>query len=185
MLINKELKAQLKENCIDVNEGLTVILILYFGLEKGNTMMNDKIITLLSVAQIIDYDYEKEEYIFNIPVFEEEPVKAVEENPMFDVSFIKEYISVFVQCNPQKRVSVASVLPKMKMLVKNYPDVTQQELIAAAKLHVTRFDRQHIKQPNYFIHKEGEGFNCMTEIEMVREGHTADKTDANPFEDVL
>ena len=61
----------------------------------------------------------------------------------------------------------------------------QHELMEAAKLHLAEFDDIHCKQPNYFIHKQGEGYNCMAYIERVREGESARSKDFNPFEDTL
>lgn len=184
--LNDKLKEQFKENCIDYNEGMTTLLILYFGLEHNNSAMNDKMITQLSVANLLGYDYEKQVYTFPVGLFEEEKKGTYDKNhPCLDPGFMRSFIDLFIKKNPRKRVSVTQLSEQMVKLVKDFPDVTQHELMEAAKLHLAEFDDIHCKQPNYFIHKQGEGYNCMAYIERVREGESAKSKDFNPFEDTL
>lgn len=184
--INEALRKELDRNCIPYNEGVTTLLVLYFNLQFNNSAMNDQMIMQLSVANLLDYDYEKDEYTFPVPLFEEEKKSTYDKHhPCLDVGFMKTFIDLFIKKNPRKRVSVTQLTEQMVKLVRDFPDVTQYELIEAAKLHLAENDEIHCKQPNYFIHKQGEGYNCMSYIERVREGETAKNKDFNPFEDML
>ncbi len=186
MLINEKLKKQFEMNCINYNEGMTTLLILYFGLERNNSAMNDRMITQLSVANLLSYNYERQEYTFPVPLFEEEKKATYDKShPCLDAGFMREFIDLFIRKNPRKRVSVTQLSEQMVKLVRDFPDVTQHELMEAAKLHLAEFDEIHCKQPNYFIHKQGEGYNCMAYIERVREGESAKSNDFNLFEDTL
>lgn len=172
MEINREIKQLLKEHNENVNEALTILLVIYYKLEKGNLIMNDRYITTLSNLGIIGYDFAKSEYVFKMPLFvEEEDLPKEQINHILSEEFVLEYIDKFKAVNPTRRASKLSVRDRFEKLLKNFHDVTEDEIMKAVDMHIAELSSpNYLKQADYFIWKQNEGFNIMRYIEEIRKG---------------
>jgi len=192
MQINKATVKMLEEREINVNEALTTLFILSYGLEKGNTIMNDDMISRLSMAEMIDYDYLQGEYIVKVPLFEEgEPQKEKEDlSKRFTNEFLTEYVKIFKDVYRDRTADRPQVRNRLiKLITERDGTVTNEEILQAAKLHVNRISRergpQYIMQADYFIWHKEKGFKIMQYIEEIRENAAKGNSNINPFEEVL
>lgn len=193
MEFSKNIIDIIRFNGIPVNDGLTTLLILHYGIEKDNSIMNDRIISKLSMAGVIDYDYNTEKYTINEPLFDVETLSL--ERPKtdwkkrFPDDFIKEYVSLFKKVNKERSADRTSVRKKMSDLIElRDSTVTNDEIMEAAKLYTFRMSERpnFIMQADYFIHHRDKGFTIMTYIEEIRENKEKGISDnTSKFEDTL
>lgn len=188
MQINENLIKELKQACIPVNEGLTTVFILEYGLEDNNTIMNDRIISQLSMAGLVEYDFENEKYIVKFSALSDGKQKTDYVN-RFPQSFLNEYNNIFKSVFRERSSDTREILRKLtKLCEERDATVTNEEILAAARLHVKRASAngpQFIQKADLFIHHRDKGFSIMPYIEEIRENGGQIETNSNPFNDVM
>lgn len=188
--LNKSTIEILKKNRINVNEALTTFFILEYGLEKDNMIMNDNMINILSMNELIDYNFETKLYKTKIPLFDEKTPK-IDWEQRFPRDFLMEYVKLFKSANLERGADTQHVRNKLiNLITKRDNTVTNEEIMQAAKLYIARTLQQsgskYVMKADMFILHNEKGYSIMPYIEEIREhGGDVSETKTNPFNEVL
>lgn len=140
MTINPVLKTAIKESGISVDDGLTVLLAMNFGLRVPEELSH--IETQLLAAKII--------------VVEGQEVKWFA--PMFEgmetaFEWVVDWIKLFKTANPVKTSGVKETTTRMKKFFAQNPDIRKDEVIAATEMYIRNTEAKYLMLPTYFIFK--------------------------------
>jgi hypothetical protein len=152
MTINTEIYPILKEFNIGQEDGVSYLLMKYFGLKP--TYIPEILIAQMNRTGIYFID-NNNSLQWRLPLFNEQETA-------FDW-VKKEYVQLFVDANPDKRGNGNSSVRLMKAFFAANPEVRKEEVIEATKMYIRNNDSRYIRLSHYFISK-GRGANKIEEL---------------------
>ena len=152
MEINTEIKSILQECGVGVEDGMSYLLMVYFGYKPS--FVPEVLKTKVNATGIYFMD-KNNSLQWKIPLFSDQETA-------FD--WVKsEYVQLFVDAHPDKRGNGNSSVRLMKAFFASNPDVRKEEVIEATKMYMRNNNPQFIRQSHYFISK-GKGANKIEEL---------------------
>lgn len=145
--INDKIKKELQDKGILLNDGIPVLLTIYFNYKP--TYAPPELIRKILSTNIINVDYSTGTYTWNTSLFE-----GQEEN----FSWIEEYMELFKVVNKDRKGLRSSVMKNMKKLFMNYPDVRKDEVMKATEEYIKTVDNPQflISGHKFISNKDGE-----------------------------
>lgn len=152
MKINEKIYQILKDFNIDKDEGALCLLGIKHGLELDEVWF-ERTLKQINLTKIIERDYITREVVWNIALYEDEPV--IKNNwDWVDT----EYRSLFKEINNKRAGSNKSCLTRMKKYFSENPEYRKEDVLIATALYLAPFrdgttDPQYLTQADYFIRK--------------------------------
>ena len=159
MTINLKIKEILKEFGILPDDGIPILLSLYYGFTPS--YIPQALILKMNLTKIVVQS--KTGLQWNIPLFE-----GVE--TAFEW-VLTEYLQIFetVGKNKFKRECVT----RMKKLFRENPEIRKEEIIGATEMYINNTDPKYVRNPHYFIEKGSGGDKTQDILEWVEKYQTA------------
>lgn len=175
LLINKEIKQLLKEAGISINDGIPVLLSIYFNL-KPDYLPQDLVRKVLS-AKIVTMNYKDgtSEIEWVVPLFQGE-VKST-----FD--WIGEFMDLFSAVNTERRGIRSYVEKYMRKLFAENPDIRKDEVFSATKAYISEVDNPMYLMKSHKFISNRDGTPLLDKIIEMRENQT--KHIENPFKRII
>jgi len=168
MKINDKVKEVLKECKIDINDGLTFLLAVYFNLKP--TCFNKGMAESILASGLIQFDrYQTLQW--GIPLFEGQ-------DTAFD--WVIGWMEGFQSINKSRKGAKATCMNRMKKLFVEYPDIRKEEILTATQAYFRSVDNpMYLKTSHKFI-MEGVGLTKHSELKVwvdkLRENETIANT---------
>lgn len=157
--INSEIVNLLKEKKINIEDGLSILTILYYNLNPSfipETLLNK----VLSIG-IIDKDYTTNTLIWKKPLFEESVI---------GFEWVTEWMDLFKKVNPERRGTKADVIKRMKKFFVNNPSIRTDDVFEATKKYLRSLsDAQYCKKSHKFIYEQDGSSMLLQFIEAEKE----------------
>jgi len=142
--INSEVINLLKEEKVNVEDGISILTILYYNLKPSfiPEILLNKVLSL----GIIDKDYTTNTLIWKKPLFEES---------VTGFEWVTEWMDLFKKVNPERRGTKADVIRRMKKFFVNNPSIRTDEVFEATKTYLRSLgDSQYCKKSHKFIYEQ-------------------------------
>lgn len=153
MEFNSEIKKILVKNNIKIDDGLLVLVGIYFDI--GYNSFNQDVFKKLSTLGIFSKDYVSNSIVWNIPLFEEQET---------GFEWIGEWMDLFKQINPERRGTKADVLRRMRRFFALNPSVRKEDVFNATKRYLSGIsDPTYCKKSHKFI-AEQDGSSMLKEF---------------------
>lgn len=173
--INEEVKQELQRIGVHLNEGIPILLGIYFGYSPE--YIPHSLRTKVLSSKIISMDYKSETLDWKIPLFE-----GKEE----EFGWVEEYMDMFKKINKDRRGLKSTAIKRMKKFFATYPDIRKEEVFQATKEYM-----KTVSDPTYLItsHKfisniEGEPLKDW--VDTIRTYKRDDKNpDFKPFKRIV
>lgn len=154
MEISESIKDALKKADIPLNDGLTYLLSLHYGLKPSY-------IPELLVKKILAYGIitikSNNKIVWNISLFEEN-IKNFE--------WVKDYREAFKKLNPDRAGSLPLCITRFKRFFADNPSIRVEDVKGATKLYFQSVkDTEYLMKSHNFIYKD-KGINKTSEIEV-------------------
>lgn len=154
-MINEGVLEVLSEFNISQNNGVPVLLCLYYGYKPEYVPL--ELVQKLNLTGI--YRNDRGTIHWNIPLFEGQQTA-------FDWVG-KEYCSLFKQANPTRGGHEKDAMSRLKALFAKHPEVRKEDIIGATKMYLSSTDPRYIMMPHYFILKGTGGAKTQTITEWL------------------
>lgn len=148
--INPQIIEILNHHRVPHGDVLTYLVSLWFGYKA-------EYIPQGLIDEVDEYDiFTRDQYsriTWVIPLFILPETADPQENIVF-VNFLKDYIKIFKDRNPEKRCSPREVSARMTELLKDpLTGTNMEEVLEVANYYVNQTDSRYIMMPHYFISK--------------------------------
>lgn len=152
MAINSEIIRILKANDCHVDDSLTYLLSVHFGLNP--TFISDIVKKKVYIAGILDRDYIKGTIKWIVPLVSQKVTTIPD-----DWLWIEEYQQLFTSVKPGAAGDKKEVLFKMKKAFKENPNLTKNIVIESAKAYLAEFTvggngLTYLQRADNFIYRE-------------------------------
>lgn len=142
MEINKEIYEILKEFNIDTDDGLLVLLGIYFKLDVDR-VCPEEIVKAINTTKIVEKDYAKKRLQWNVPLFQEQ---------VTEWDWVKKYNDKFGKMNPSRKDALGDVTTRMIEWFKKYPQYRVEDVKRATQSYMSTVkDPQYLKSSAKFI----------------------------------
>lgn len=143
--INEKIKLLLKDNSIRLDDGITYLLSIYYGLSP--TYIPDTIRAKVNSLNIFTIDY-----VGNFVTWKEPLFDNIENN----FEWVGDYMDLFKVINPDRRGVKKIVIKKFKEFLRDNPFTSVDEIFEATKLYISTVTKpEYIMMSQYFINKDG------------------------------
>ena len=139
---NSDVVHLLKDNDINVNDGKLILIALYFNLRP--TFVPDDLKHKIFKLGLFTYDKSKKEIKWKFDIFNQS-----------EIDWLDEYRDLFKNVNKERKGDKKTVSNKLKKFMINYPTVTKEQIINAAKLYLREQNPTYVMDSGYFIEKNG------------------------------
>jgi hypothetical protein len=128
--INPAIRQILKTYKIDEDEGILMLLSVYFKLETDR-IIPEEVVTAVNLTKIVDKNYSLKTVIWNIPLFREGNAPA-------NWNWVIDWVAGFGKINMDRRGSWQDAIPRMQDFFKKYPQYRMEDVIKARDLYFSR-----------------------------------------------
>ena len=139
---NTDVVQLLKDNDININDGKLILIALYFNLRP--TFVPDDLKHKIFKLGLFTYDKSKKEIKWKFDIFNQS-----------EIDWLDEYRDLFKNVNKERKGDKKTVNNKLKKFMINYPTVTKEQIINAAKLYLREQNPTYVMDSGYFIEKNG------------------------------
>lgn len=140
---NSEVKEIFKRSQIDLHDGITYLLALYYGTDPS--YFPDEFKTKVLSTNILTKDYKTNTYVWNVPLFEEIEI---------GFEWVSEWMDLFKMINPERRGVKADVLVRMKKFFMNNPAVRKEQVFEATTEYLRTVSNPiYCKKAHKFIYE--------------------------------
>lgn len=165
MKINEDIIETLKEYSIPTDDGISVLLSLYYGLSPS--YIPDLLLKKVFITNIVEGDISS--LTWNIPLFEDMVNKY---------EWVKDYREAFRKKNKTRGGTLKACVERFKKFFFENPDVTVDEIKQATNLYLNSVkDYEYLTSAHYFISK-GKGVDKINSleswVEIVKENNKKD-----------
>lgn len=144
LTINSEIREILASKGIPIHDGMSVLIDLYYNITPS--YIPEILVNKVLSAGIINVDYENEEIVWLVSLFEE---------TITGFEWISEWMDMFKQVNPTRRGARAEVLKRMKKFFKNNPAISKKEVMQSTKNYLDSLtDPKYCKMSQRFIYEQ-------------------------------
>lgn len=141
---NKTIITILNSSGIPLDDGLTVLTLLYCNLYKSKVFEDEyfnSILSILGTKFIFNMDFETKKIKWLIPLFGED-----------DEDWVTKFMDMFKQVNPSRRGVRAEVIQRMKNFRIKYPEYTMKEIFDATEYYLNNLNNmEYCKSSHKFI----------------------------------
>jgi len=139
MEINPTIKQILTQYNIDVDEGILVLLGIYFKLDVDR-ILPEEAVKAVNITHIVDRDYNLSTINWNMPLFNGEEI-------VNNWNWVIDWIEGFKRMNAERGGSWRDAIKRMQEFFKIYPEFRKKDVFAARDLYFSR-----VRDPRYVMH---------------------------------
>jgi len=141
MEINKEIVQILKDNKIDKDAGVLVLLGIYFKLDV-DTVCPEEVVKAVNITKIVEKDYKVGVIKWNIPLFVGQEVNW---------SWVKEWNDNYAKTNPSRKGALSDVTKRMQEFFGKYPQYRKDDVYKATSMYMQITQSEYLKSSERFI----------------------------------
>lgn len=146
MILNKDIIKTIEDNDLPLNDCLTYLFSVYF--KTIPTYIPELIYNSVNALKIFEIDHNNEEVVWKQELFTDVKQEDVSEE------WIKEYRQLFINAYKPKGGSLLECKKRMKDFLKEFPDVTKEEIMDATEEYIKNTDFKYLREAHYFIWKQ-------------------------------
>lgn len=140
---NSEIKKILISKSIPVHDGFSFLLCLYYGTQPSYTPK--ELERRVFATGIISKDYTNNTIKWKLPLFEDTET---------GFEWVKEWMDLFKEVNPERRGVKADVLKRMKKFFVNNPSIRKDDVFEGTKLYLRGVsEAKYCKKSHKFIYE--------------------------------
>ncbi len=128
--INPAIKQVLRNCKIDEDEGVLMLLCIYFGLDTGR-IIPEEVVTAVNLTKIVTKDYKLKTIQWNVPLFKENNVPD-------NWNWVIDWVNNFGKINRDRMGSWADCIPRMQKFFAKYPQYRVEDVVKATNLYFSR-----------------------------------------------
>jgi hypothetical protein len=151
--VNSEIMKKLRENKINIQDGISFLLCLYYSIKPSYIPTNLEKKVLCS--GIVSKEYGSGTIDWVVPLFNESIV---------NFEWIKGWMDLFKNVNPERRGVKADVLKRMKDFFMNNPTVTVKDVQEATKLYLSTVSEPKFCKKSHKFIKEQDGHSMLLDF---------------------
>src|SRR5690606_24217317 len=121
---NPVIKEILSSSNISLNDGLTYLLTVHFGINPS--YIPEELKRKVLATNILTKDYSNGEVKWKVPLFDGQDI---------GFEWIVDFMNLFSEVNPTRRGTKSLVLTRMKKFFVNNPSIRSQDVMEATKLY--------------------------------------------------
>ena len=141
--INPEIRTIFNSKGIPIQDGVTYLLCLYYGLSPS--YIPEELSRKILATNIVTKDYSSDTIKWNINLFEEQEI---------GFEWVSEWMDLFKAKNPERRGVKADVLKRMKKFFVNNPSVRKDEVFQATENYLKSVSEPiYCKKSHKFIYE--------------------------------
>lgn len=134
---NPEVIELLKQYKIDKDEGLLVLLGIFYDLDI-EAIAPEEVIKAINLTKIVEKDYDSKTIKWNISLFNGQETA-------FD--WVEDWVEGFKGVNPERKGSPRDAISRMKDFFRKYPEYRKEDVYAARDLYF-----RSLSNPQYCMH---------------------------------
>jgi len=160
MTINPKIEEVLTDFNIDIADGVTYLLSIYFNCKPSYTP--PILVQKLNVTNILHFN--GKDLLWLVPLFQDDPNinDSITDKKWEWVNEVRE---MFAAKNPARKGPKSAVLSRMKVYFAANPDVRQSDILGAVQMYLNQVAPSYVTSTHYFIVKG----NGPTKVSLLEE----------------
>ena len=159
LTINSEIKSILQERHLPINDSVGFLICLYYKIKPS--YIPKELQRKIFSTKIIDKNYETDEIIWKVSLFEETET---------GFEWIKDWMDMFGRVNPDRRGVKTDVLRRMKKFFSNNPSIRTDDVIRATEFYIRGVsDSKYLKKSHKFIYEQDGTSMLLEYVERLKE----------------